>query len=599
MPLLKGDIRFARSAIMADVPEGGGPPSAQLLTSGRSNEIFPDISEETRTVGRVEIYQFFSVLRNTDRAALMGSNVILAEPPADPNVSVTLLSLGDPFATRADIARRIEAGMSPGTEWSGYLLENHYQTMRSITLLQRPGMSPPTIGRTYLVIWNEGLAGERRQRVRIKTTDTQTRVYTEIVNNQLIDFQAQVTTCELFDALLFDYPGSPPSRYFARAAGKTVVRETVYSDTGMFFGASRLTQPTQPNDTWLQLDSIYTQIVPNSRTETALVDQQPMARQTIVLATAPRRVEVGTTPHTKRIKIAEENAGLVFVDQLRPLPEPGMTFIDYWSMGTRYTISDDGTGRLVGAGGGAVDYLTGAINWTLKALPDIGSSMNITHGTRLAYTDRSGQGAHVRAPEYCFVLPHEGPIPGTVVLTWPSAGELRTALVSASGVISGDGTGVVDHPSATVLLRPKHMPDPGADISVAYDTDTLQTEILAVGVNTPDAAGYVPLQLAQQPAAGTLQIEWATARTTSSTSGAMDTTTKAIKRTDVSYVIRTVPEYYEPESVRGGGESAGAGVAIGSWSSGGSSSGGSSGGIAGSTGPATAGGGWAISSSSS
>ena len=52
MPLLAGDIRFARSANMADVPEGGGPPSAQLLTSGRSNEIFPDISEETRTVGR-------------------------------------------------------------------------------------------------------------------------------------------------------------------------------------------------------------------------------------------------------------------------------------------------------------------------------------------------------------------------------------------------------------------------------------------------------------------------------------------------------------------------------------------------------------------
>ena len=258
MPLLKGDIRFARSANMADVPEGGGPPSAQLLTSGRSNEIFPDISEETRTVGRVEIYQIFGVLRNADRAALMGSNVILANPPADPNVGVTLLSLKDPFATRADIVRRIESGMSPGPEWSGYLLEAHYQTMRSITLLQRPGMSPPTIGRTYLLIWNEGLAGERRQRVRIKTTDTQERTYTEIVNGQLIDFKAQVTSCELFDGLLYDFPGSPPARSYARQVGKTVLRETVYSATGMFYSASRLTAPTAINDTWLQLASIYT-----------------------------------------------------------------------------------------------------------------------------------------------------------------------------------------------------------------------------------------------------------------------------------------------------------------------------------------------------
>ena len=72
MPLLQGDIRFARSVNMADVPEGGGPPSAQLLTSGRSNDIVPDISEESRTVGRVEIYQIFNLLRNTDTAAMLG-----------------------------------------------------------------------------------------------------------------------------------------------------------------------------------------------------------------------------------------------------------------------------------------------------------------------------------------------------------------------------------------------------------------------------------------------------------------------------------------------------------------------------------------------
>ena len=598
MPLLQGDIRFARSVNMADVPEGGGPPSAQLLTSGRSNEICPDISEETRTVGRTEIYQIHGLLRNTDRAALLGANVILAQPPADPNVSVTLLSLGNPFATRAEIAARIEAGSSPGPEWGGYLLENHYETMRSMTVLQRPGVSPPTIGRTYLLVYNEGLAGERRQRVRIKATETTTRMYTEIVNGQLVDFEAQVTTCELFDGLLHDYPGSPPSRYFARAADKTVLRETVYSDSGMFHGASRLTAPTVPTDVWLQLDSVYTQIVPNSRTEAATVDARPTARQTVVLADAPRRVEVGISPHTQRIKIGEENAGLVYTAQLRPLPEPGTVYIDYWSLGNRYTITDDGTGRLVGQGGGSVDALTGSLAMTLKALPDIGSSITITHGTRAGYTDRSGQGAQVRAPEYCFVLAHEGVIAGSLALSWPSGGAVRTAAVAATGAISGDGTGVVDHPSGTVLLRPSYMPDPGADISIAYQTDAVHTEILAVPPSTPDAAGFVPLQLAQQPAAGTLQLEWATARTTSSTSGAVDTTTKAIKRTDVSYLIRTVPEYYEPQSLSGGG--GGGGVAIGSWSSGGSSSGGSSsGGGASSGGGGTPGGGWAISSSSS
>lgn len=554
MPLLAGDIRFARSANMADVPEGGGPPSAQLLTSGRSNEIFPDISEETRTVGRVEIYQIFSLLRNTDRAALMGANVIIAQPPADPNVSIALLSLKDPFATRADIVRRIESGMSPGSEWSGFLLENHFVSMKSIRLFQRPGMSPPTIGRTYLLVYNEGLPGEVRQRIKIKTTATVEKLFTEIVNGQLIDFLAQETTCELFDALAFDFPGSPPTRTFARQSIKTITRETVYSDTGMFYGAGRLTKETEINDVWLEVDSITTQIVPNSRTESATVDQRPSARQTVVLATSPRQVEVGTTPHTQRIKIAEENVGTIYVAQLAPLPEPGMVFIDYWSMGARYTIYDDGTGRLTGAGGGAVSYLTGVASPTLKYLPDIGSAITITHGTRLAYTDRSSQGAQVRAPEFAFMIDSEDEfdqvVPGTLSVTYPSGAVIRTVTDNGTGGLTGDGTGVVDYPSRTVLLRPSLMPDAGGELQIECDVDAMVTENLTPG--TPDAGGFIALALAQQPAAGTFSAQWATARTTSNTSGATLTTTSATKKTDVTYVIRSVPEFYEPPAAQGG-----------------------------------------------
>ncbi len=521
MPLLAGDIRFARSANMADVPEGGGPPSAQLLTSGKSNEIFPDVSEETRTVGRVEIYQIFGILRNLDRDPLLGANVIIAEPPADPNVSITMLSLKNPFATRAEIARRIESGMTAGSEWGGYLLENHFETMRAIQLLQRPGMPPPSVGKTYILVYQEGLSGERRQRVRIKSVDTQTRVYTEIVNNQLIDFEAQVSTCEIFDGLLYDFPGSPPSRYFARDTTKTRVRETIYSDGGMFYSASRLTAATTLVDTWIQTSGIYSQIVPNSRTEAASVDQRPAARRTIVLAEAPRRVEVGITPHTQRFKIAEENAGLTYVFQCQPLPEPGTLLIDYWALGQRYTIADDGEGKLTGQGGGAVSYLTGAVSVTLKAVPDIGSMITLSHGARTAYTNRSAQGAAVRAPEYSWVIESElgdAVAPGSLVITYTSAGQVRTVTDSA-GKLQGDGTGVIDYPSRTVLLRPTFMPDPGAQLQVVCSLEAVVTDVVPAGPPAPDPGGFVTFSLSQQPAAGTLQVQWITARETSNTSG--------------------------------------------------------------------------------
>ena len=553
MPLLSGDIRFARSANMADVPEGGGPPSAQLMTSGRSNEIFPDLSEETHTVGRVEIYQVFGILRNTDRAALMGSNVILAEPPADPNVSVTLLSLKNPFATRAEIARRIESGMAAGSEWSGYLLENHYATMRSIQVLQRPGMQPPTLGKTYVLVYQEGQSGERRQRVRIKSATTEVRIFTQVINGALTDFEAQVATCELFDALLYDFPGSTASRYYARDPAKTMIRETIYSDAGMFYSASRLTAATLVTDTWLQVASVYTQVVPNSRTEAAVVDQRPTSRRAVVLAEAPRRVEVGITPHTQRFKIDEVNAALTYVFQCQPLPAPGTIFIDFWALGQRYTLTDDGQGKIEGAGAGAVSYLTGAMSVTLKAVPDIGSMITLSHGASVAYTNRSSQGAAVRAPEYTWTIegddgtsaPADAVVPGSLQITYASGGVVRTVTDNGAGKLGGAGTGVIDYPSRSVVLRPAYMPDPGAELLVECALDRPGMDILTAPA--PDAGGFVALTLTRQPAAGTLSIQWAVARTVSNTSGGQLTTTSAAKTAEVTYSIRSVPEYYVPE----------------------------------------------------
>ena len=555
MPLQQADIRFAKSANMADVPEGGGPPAAALLVSGRSNEVLNDISEETRTTGRTEIVQFHSVLLNGDQAPLLGANVIIADPPADENVSIAMLSLKNPFATRAEIAKRIEGGMADAAEFNGYLLGNHFATMRSAQIFQREGAALPTLGKTFVLIYNEGMSGERRQRVRIKTASSEVRTFTQIVNGTLTDFTAQLVTCELFDALLYDFPGSEPSRLFARESNKTKIRETVYNDAGLFYSATRLADPCAINDTWLQLDSIYTRIVPNSRTEAASVDQRPASRHSIVLAESPRRVEVVITPHTQRIRIDEINATLTQVFQLTPLPAPGTLVIDYWSLGNRYTLTDDGEGKLVGSGGGAVSYTTGAGTLTLKAIPDIGSLITISHGSPTAYTNRNTQGAAVRAPEYCWVIKDESDaarvVPGSLTIGYTSAGVVRTVTDDGAGKLAGAATGVIDYFSRTVLLRPTHMPDAGAQLQIDCQTETLVTEILAAP--TPDAAGFIALSLASVPAAGTLQIQWATAREVSNSSGGNLTTTTASKTAGVTYTIRTVPEYYEPAARTGTG----------------------------------------------
>jgi hypothetical protein len=187
----------------------------------------------------------------------------------------------------------------------------------------------------------------------------------------------------------------------------------------------------------------------------------------------------------------------------------------------------------VGGGGGAVSPLTGAMSFTLKAMPDIGSSIAITHGSRVAYTDRSGQGAAVRAPEYCFALEGEGAVPGSLTFTWLSGGVLRTATEDGAGNIVGDAEGRVDYPSSIVVLRPYFMADPGAAIQVAYTVDQVHTEILSAP--QPDAGGFVQLALAQQPAAGMVAISWATEHTLVPNSGVPNS--PIVAGSDITYGV--------------------------------------------------------------
>ena len=548
MTLLSGDIRFAQSVRMVDTKEGGGPPSAKLLTSGRSNEIFPDIPMDSRVNGRVEIYSFFGVLRNTGTTPLLGANVILSNPPADPRVGVTLLSLGDSFATRADIAARIERMRAAGPEFGGYLLQDHFATMGSITIIQRPEMVPPGIGLTFILIFDEGKASQRSQRVTIKTVKTEIRKYTVIVNGQAVTFDAQQSVCELLNPLLHDFPGSPPDITFSRLANKSLFRETTFVDAGVFFSAARLEQPTLLNDTFIKLPTIYTQVVPNSRTEASLVDQRPSSRYTLVLAESPRRVEVGITPHTKQIVIGEANAGKNFVERLFPLPEPGLTFVDFFTLGQRYSMRDDGTGRITGSGGGAVSGLTGDISLTTNAIPDIGSAIAITWGTKEAYTDRSGQGLQVRAPEFVITMDADAPTdqvrPGSISVRYTSANVERTITDNGNGDLTGDATGVVDYPGRVMVVRPKFMPDAGAQLAITYQLDNTVTEYFPGLV--PDAGGFIQMTLAQQPAAKSVEVQWATARAVSNTGGGNLTTTTANKDATTAYTYKPVPEYYEP-----------------------------------------------------
>jgi len=549
MTILEGDIKLLASRVMDDVPEGGGGPTGTVIPYGSSNAIFGDVTETARAGGNVSIRQVHMGVLTPTTDRLMGANVILSRLPTDPNVSVSLAKCSL-FARRSEIAQAVANYLIQSVVWNGALLEDHVAGQKSIQIFHRPGTAVPDIGRTLVLSYQAGTSGERIQYVRVTRAETNRRTFTYSSGGSFVDFDADVTKLDLSDSLRFNFPGSAPNREFTNQAGKTIVRDTTVADAAEYYGASPLSVAAALGDQSVKVASIYTQLVPSSRTETPALDQRPAAVRSIVLATAPRLVEVGVAAHTRRIRISQSNRGFSFVSLLKPLPSPGTLVISYRALGRWYTITDDGAGVLTGSGSGRVIYTTGSVEMTLQALPDEGSSIVIQWGEAVGYNNRSSQGAQVRAPEYAWRLAHPGVKPATLVVSWLSGGVMQTATANAQGKITGAGVGEVDHPSGSVFLRPTAMLDPGAEISSAYEYHSLQEETFASP--TVDVTGSVTLTLAQQPVAGSVEVVWMTAQEVSSTSGGTLTASDATKTAIAGgVVVRNDPSFTDDAEILG------------------------------------------------
>ena len=547
MTILEGDIKLLASRVMDDVPEGGGGPTGTVIPYGGSNAVFGDVTETARAGGNVSIRQVHMGVLTPTTDALMGANVILSRLPTDPNVSVSLAKCSL-FARRSEIAQAVANYLIQSVVWNGALLEDHVAGQKSIQIFHRPGTAVPDIGRTLVLSYQAGTSGERIQYVRVTRSETTRRTFTYQLNASYVDFDADVTKLDLSDSLRFNFPGSAPNREFANQADKTIVRDTTVADAAEYYGAAPLAVAAALGDQSVKVASIYTQLVPNSRTETISLDQRPAAQRTLTLATTPREITVSSAPHTTRLKVGQENRGFSWVNILKPFPAPNTLVISYMALGVWYTVTDDGAGALTGAGAGTVNYANGAIALTVPALPDVGSAIIFNWGEKSAFTNRTGQ-AGFRAPEYALQLDHAGIKPGTLTIQWTSGAVLRTATDNGTGaLVGGAAVGEINYASGDLFIRPLHMPDAGAQFAIDYQWATITTKSVTV---SPDAGGFANIVLDTVPAAGSVTVQWTTVRNVSTSSGASASGTASAKEAGSTTTYKWIkdPNYQPPVAI--------------------------------------------------
>lgn len=507
MAILAGDIRLHESKTMLDTPEGGGGPTSNVVPDGTSNAIFTDISELDRVNGRVNARQLHVVVNSDDTDIFLGSNVIVAEPPSDPNVSITIFGTGKPFDTRADAIARVEAYQSVGPVYPGVLFGNHIEGQQTLLIYQKSEASP-AIGDTLALIKREGYVDEFVQYVRVTTV--------ELVETEFEDaagkFKRYVMTLGLSDALRADFPGFDISRYdytSAQVALKTKVTETIVADAARYYGVSVLTEDADLGEFTILADSMFTQLVPSAQVETPIAD----ARANQVNAS----VVAGGEPFTYNVTAVFTPTQALYIGGAIT---PGSLMI------TRagFTMNDEG-GKLLLAGEqvGNVDYANGLL--TLTAEISSGNISNtITYVPAATPTTVSQiQGFEVtaanRALNYVRTI-SPAPVRGSLFVDYRSNGKWYRLQDDGSGALrgaaSGIGAGNINYSSGTVTVTLGALPD--VDSSVLYGwVDPFTTQPadeltldnggnLYFPMNTDGEMSLEPGSKAIEP--GALEITW-------------------------------------------------------------------------------------------
>jgi hypothetical protein len=495
MPIQSGDVKLLKSASMADVPEGGGAPTGNAVADGVSNAIFPDISELDRAGGRVNLRKTFVQVATDDTDTYFGANVIVAEPPQDTRVSVTLFSTEKTFDTREQAQVRIEAYLNKGPEWAGYLFENHIAGQRVIQLFQRVTDTIPNVGQTLVLIENEGLGTQKEQYIRATSVSVVERTFTY---NGDQDYKANVVTVDISDALRYDFTGSPASRTFTRSTSGTRVRDTVVADAGTYVGVVPLTQAAAVGDFTIKGTSIYTQLVPSAQTETPISFVPPYAAAGLPI---PGAMAVSyTASHTWTTSIKFNLPGGCL---------PGSLTIQTDSI----TIFDD-AGLLKTASGtmGTIDYANGIL--TLNS-GTMSSAKAVTY-TPAAQILRAPQSSEIpvtpesRSQSYVGTV-NPVPQPGTLSISYMAQGRWYVLSDGGNGSLKGldtsYGAGTFNRNTGAFVVTLGALPDVGSSLVLTWNVPTQETQQPSTTLKASQRLALNPPPgTAVQP--GSLTVSW-------------------------------------------------------------------------------------------
>lgn len=440
--ITQDNLVLLKAQNQSDFDDGGGLPTSHTVPNHTSNALFPDVSDTDRMMGRVRLRKIFLGVRTANDELVQSARLIFTKIPQKMSVFAFKASTFNDKRTHAK--NRIESYLSRGSRWSGHLLESHLKGQRVIQLsLDEDDVIPP-IGSSLVLIQNENQADEYYQFVRVMKVETSVRKF-------YIDSQKTVNrliaSCELTDALRYDFEGLSVGEFVNRASDKrrAVVRDTFVADAAQYYSASHLAEPISAMTTQsVQLQSTFVQVVPSTQIETPLVQNNIAGKSRLYVAggeTVTQTIATAQSTHIGTIVPSSLTAtigGVVYKDVLGEIKNGN-------------TIA------------GVMDYETGIISWnvpsreaTLKFTP-AGTQTGVT-ATAVIKVPKVGAGFN-----YVHTLP-QTPLKGSVSVSYQAGGEIYH--ISETG---GQGTLTVN--DKTLVITTNAIADSESLIIISYGMD--------------------------------------------------------------------------------------------------------------------------------
>ncbi len=466
MAITQNDLEILKSEIMADTPDGGGLPTGIAVIDGVSNNLFPDVSDIDRLIGRVRLRKVSLGVKTANADLLQAARLLFTELPENPNISVFAFKASSFADRRVDAQNKIESYLAFGSKWAGHLLETQLAGQRVIQLSLDKGDQVPAVGQPLVIVQNEGQSDEFYQYIRPLKVDTVERRFQRTVSEAVT---RTVATIEFGDTLTRTFNGLTVPEFYQNASTnrRAILREARVADAAKYYSASRLAEPVVAMQSrQVRLNSIYTQVVPSTQVETPILQRDP-ANQVATQARGD-----GVIAISQSVNVTTNTAFSL----------PSGIAVGTLSINVSGRSLTDRDGQLVDSQNkayAAIKYGVGQITW----YDLLGSGQTTVTGsykpasefTRVAQTDYQVVDDNAG---YNFVreLGAE-PVPNSLKITYTVGG--NNYLVHDDGrgnLIDDDGNGRGTVQGKTVLLTTAAIPDAASYIvySFGVDLDTVK-----------------------------------------------------------------------------------------------------------------------------